>query len=313
MPNRFSISVATVVMLVVLRINVGWHFFSEGAKHCADAHWTSEPVLRDAKGPLAPWFHAYLPDFHGFDEVLHGEPAGADSHAVQSWVDAIGNDWETDRQEFAAHYALNDKQTPKSKDVLRQYQDKLRGWGAAHAEALATHVHEWARKEKVQEAPGADVPFQKQRAAIKQLTLAAEAKGWLAELRKLEAEYDGALTSILNEEQRSRPPLAHRATPIAAVDAVMSYAILAIGLLLLVGLFTRLACVAGALFLFSVVMMQPFWVSDTHPTYNQWVEMFALLALATTQVGRWGGLDFFVHHFFFGSSRAKGPSDVFEP
>ena len=43
-----------------------------------------------------------------------------------------------------------------------------------------------------------------------------------------------------------------------------------------------LACVAGAAFLLSVVMMQPFWVSEAQPTFNQYVEMFALLTLATT-------------------------------
>ena len=46
----------------------------------------------------------------------------------------------------------------------------------------------------------------------------------------------------------------------------------------------RAACVVGAAFLFSVVMMQPFWVSETAPTFNQYVEMFALLTLATTAV-----------------------------
>ena len=89
----------------------------------------------------------------------------------------------------------------------------------------------------------------------------------------------------------------------------MTYVILGIGLLLLVGLFTRLACVAGAAFLLSVVMMQPFWVSETAPTFNQYVEMFALLTLATTRVGRWAGLDFFLAQLFDRSS-SKGKNDA---
>jgi hypothetical protein len=57
--------------------------------------------------------------------------------------------------------------------------------------------------------------------------------------------------------------------------------------------------------------MQPFWVSETAPTFNQYVEMFALLTLATTQVGRWCGLDFFLHALVAAGPRAaKGPSDV---
>jgi uncharacterized membrane protein YphA (DoxX/SURF4 family) len=88
--------------------------------------------------------------------------------------------------------------------------------------------------------------------------------------------------------------------------------ILAVGTLLLVGLFTRLACVVGAVFLLSVVMMQPFWVSDAAPTFNQYVEMFALITLATTQVGRWAGLDYFVHRLLAGAPSAKGDSHVSE-
>ena len=102
-------------------------------------------------------------------------------------------------------------------------------------------------------------------------------------------------------------------TSISQVDATMTYVIMAVGALLLLGLFTRTACVVGALFLMSVVSMQPFWVSEALPTYNQLVEMFALLTLATTHVGRWAGLDFFVHHFITGRTVAtKGNSDAFE-
>ncbi len=103
------------------------------------------------------------------------------------------------------------------------------------------------------------------------------------------------------------------ATSLEIVDVTMTYGILAIGLLLLLGLFTRTACVAGAAFLLSVVMMQPFWVSEALPTFNQYVEMLALLTLATTPVGRWAGLDFFLTPFV---SRiccsSKGKTDVSE-
>ena len=75
----------------------------------------------------------------------------------------------------------------------------------------------------------------------------------------------------------------------------MTYGILAIGVLFDAGaVHARWPCVAGAVFLLSVVMMQPFWVSEAQPTFNQYVEMFALLTLATTPVGRWAGLDFFL-------------------
>lgn len=310
MPSRYSISAITVVMLVLLRLNIGWHFFSEGVKHYTDPHWTSEPTLRAAKGPLAPMFRGYVPDFHRFDELVHGATQ-SDSHAAGSWIDQIQNDWDVDRRQFAQYYALDDRQQAQATKVLGQYQDKLRDWAAGNRDALATHVHEWQRKETTRERPTSDVPFQKKRIAEKQSALAAEAHGWLSELKGLEASYHNALGAVLDAEQRNLAAMPHRASSIDLVDDVMTYVILGIGLLLLVGLLTRLACLAGAVFLVSVVLMQPFWISDALPTYNQFVEMFALLALATTPVGRWGGLDYFLHNLLTGSSRSmKGQTDV---
>ena len=68
---------------------------------------------------------------------------------------------------------------------------------------------------------------------------------------------------------------------------------------MLIGLFTRLSAIALAIFLLSVIASQPPWIPGTIPTYNHVVECIALLVLATTPVGRWAGLDFFIHHPLF--------------
>jgi uncharacterized membrane protein YphA (DoxX/SURF4 family) len=313
-PNRFTIGLATVVMLVLLRLNIGWHFFSEGVKHWADPHWTSEPTLRAATGPLAPWYHAYLPDFHGLESALHADTSQSESHAVQGWIDAIGNDWDVDRQRFVEHYGLNEQQQKQARAVVNQYQQELRGWAAGYKDDLLRHVHDWRRMVAAKQAVSSDeVPFQKQRIAERRATLVGEASAWRGELTALEEQYRAALAGLLDADQRGRAPLPRARTSIDVVDGFMTYFILAVGALLLVGLFTRLTCVAGALFLLSVVMMQPFWVSEALPTYNQYVEMFALLALATVPVGRWAGLDYFVHRLLAGPSReTKGPCDALE-
>jgi uncharacterized membrane protein YphA (DoxX/SURF4 family) len=312
-PYRHGISTATVVMLVVLRLNIGWHFFHEGVKHYTDPQWTSEATLRGAKGPLAPFYQSYLPDFHGLDDYLHGPRPEKDSARVKAWIDQIQADWNDQiRPQFVTHYDLDKKQQERATQVTHDYQAKVRSWYNAHKEDLENHVHQWQRTERSREAPDAgSVPFRKQRVAQSQALLAGEASTWRTELSALEHEYQGALAEVLSDEQQAMPPVPRPATSIDLVDKVMTYAILAIGLLLLVGLFTRSACVAGALFLLSVISMQPFWVSETIPTYNQFVEMFALLTLATTHVGRWGGLDFFVHHLLWGRAGAtKGTDDV---
>jgi hypothetical protein len=53
-----------------------------------------------------------------------------------------------------------------------------------------------------------------------------------------------------------------------------------------------------ALFLASVIASQPFWVPGAQATYNQWVELAALLAIASLPIGGWSGLDFFLKRWF---------------
>jgi len=308
--HRYTISMATAILLVVLRLNIGWHFFSEGVKHYTDPQWTSAPVLRNATGPLAPMYRSYLPDFHGMDYWLHGERTEKPAAAVQGWIDQVQSDWDERRQQFAVHYGLDEKQQKQATKISGQYQGRARSWSGRNKDDLVNHVHQWRRQEASGRAPDAkEVPFREQRVAAGKAELTGQAGGWQAELAAIERDYENSLSEILTDEQRASAPLPPPAAPIDKIDRTMTYAILGIGTLLLLGLFTRTACAAGALFLLSVVMTQPFWVTDAQPTFNQFVEMFALLALATTEVGRWGGLDYFVHSWFSGR---KGTSDVSE-
>lgn len=314
MSQRYAIGTVTVVMLVVLRLSIGWHFFSEGIKHYTDPHWTSEAVLRAAKGPLAPLYHAYLPNFHAMEPWLHADPPQSESSAVEGWIDEIQKDWDDRRERFALHYGLDSKRQKRAMNVSRDYQAKVRSWQRANKDALEAHVHQWQRMQRGRQTPDAsDVPFRGQRLAAMKAALLAEASSWRAELTLLERDYENALTGLLTQEQRNSGPMPRPMIPIDLLDAVMTYAILGIGVLLLLGLFTRTACLAGAMFLLSVVMTQPFWVSESQPTFNQFVEMLALVTLATTHVGRWSGLDFFAHNLIFGRRPAtKGKTDESE-
>ncbi len=77
------------------------------------------------------------------------------------------------------------------------------------------------------------------------------------------------------------------------VNKVIPWFDLTVGVLLILGLFTRWASLAAAGFLFSVLLTQPFWVPGVAPTYYQAIEMVACLVLCATCAGRFGGLDYF--------------------
>ena len=82
------------------------------------------------------------------------------------------------------------------------------------------------------------------------------------------------------------------------IDRMIPWFDIVIGALLLLGLFSRFASLAGAAFLASVILSQPPWVPGASETIYQTIEMFALLVICATAAGRYGGLDFFVHRFW---------------
>ena len=113
---------------------------------------------------------------------------------------------------------------------------------------------------------------------------------------------------ILSPEQKALKPLSESSSvseksllPLHTLDYLVSYGTLIIGACLLLGLFSRTACLAGAAFLLMLYLaMPPFpWLPDPprplegHYLFvsKNFIEMIALLTLATTRSGSWAGLD----------------------
>lgn len=133
--------------------------------------------------------------------------------------------------------------------------------------------------------------------------------------------------NILESRPKERPgidplPLAV-SQPIASwtlldwSDVLVKYGITAVGLLLLVGLLTRTACVAGAGFLLMFYLSMPplpGWPEsprvEGHYLFinKNVIEMLALLVLASTHSGRWAGLDGLI--YFLRSGRWQRDSSA---
>ncbi|MGH7192898.1 MAG: hypothetical protein ACREJM_05095, partial [Candidatus Saccharimonadales bacterium] len=189
-----------------------------------------------------------------------------------------------------------------------QTQELLDG----NATDFDNYLHELDRLNQAKQSPSRWTPYQQKRIWDKQTELQGQLKTWRSELDGVFDQFRQDLDDLLDGDQRvrrgGRQPSPERASRIARVDRYVSYGVTAIGLFLLVGLFTRLASFAGALFLLSIVLAQPDWPGlypPPHPAVGrsllvnkEFVEMMAMFALATTRVGRWGGLDFFVHYLF---------------
>jgi uncharacterized small protein (DUF1192 family) len=140
-------------------------------------------------------------------------------------------------------------------------------------------------------------------------------KGEIARLRlellaALEKPMKDSLDSVLTDEQKKMRAISQPHSSSVWewrewnhtdwIDGMTRYAITAIGACLILGLFTRTACLGGACFLILVYLAMPAfpWLPESSRAEGHYlfvnknvIEMLALLALATTRSGRWLGLD----------------------
>jgi len=78
------------------------------------------------------------------------------------------------------------------------------------------------------------------------------------------------------------------------IDQIIPTFDLIVGILLILGLFTRITSLAGAGFLAMIVATQWPGAPGAIPAHYQIIEMFGCLVLAAVGAGRFAGLDFLV-------------------
>ena len=124
--------------------------------------------------------------------------------------------------------------------------------------------------------------------------------GWKQEVGGMWDAYEGQINSLVVGEQKDAGPIEalrpfdQPYSQLKIINKVIPWFDTIVGVLLILGLFTRLASGAAAIFLISVVLTQPFWIPGVQPTYFYWIELMALLVIFATCAGRMGGLDFFL-------------------
>ena len=282
--------------------------------------FSARPFLAQAKGPMAHFFYAMVPDIDARERLrIVTDVDGKRSIPA----DPITAQWDRMRQDFVDHYRPADSSDPEAEaahqwldaEAQRTYDDfckKLRNYLAENLDEIAGYFGSLDRFEKDKERHQ-DAPFQQQRRWDRMMELRGQADKWIKDIEGQERAYANTLYGLLDKEQRklglpqaSWNPLAvgphgadqrgrdfradrHRAVP----DARFC---------------TPLAALGGAAFMCFVVMTQPAFPGIYPPDPNvvghallvnkDFVEMVALLVVAATRAGRWGGLDFFLVHWF---------------
>jgi uncharacterized membrane protein YphA (DoxX/SURF4 family) len=224
------------------------------------------------------------------------------------WAERIATDWRTIRDDVKTVAGLTDEQKTRADQALNQRLQELADYLASEESAIAEYRHELSRLENWRSAPEAgDVPFHDERITTKAAETKSQPAAWVNRVREIKAAYRDDLSQILTAEQRGAATTAaefdkaisdSQEESLRIVNLAVTALVLGVGICLLLGFFTRLASIAGALFLLSVVATQPPWLAESQETMPYCIEFAGLLVLAGTGAGRWMGLDYFTWALF---------------
>lgn len=279
--------------LVLLRITIGWHFYSEGIDKRESGNWTATPFFANAKGPLAEQYRSLVWDNDGSFRL--------DESAMIYYM-------AQHRELTSLHFGFDQKQKDQAQ---RNYSNAVARYKYILS-SNATELEEFKLgRERVKNLSSGGSTEHRTRDGVSSLggqrdTIRAEwqqkAAPAFAQIESLWNSYEADQNSVATPEQleahgsyKFLKPRVHPIIDTSVIDRTLPYFDLAIGICLLIGLFTPVAGLAAAGFLLSVFISQ--FPPGTGPTSSmyQLVEGVACLVLAVTGAGRFAGADFFLH------------------
>lgn len=283
-------------MLVLLRVSVGWHFYSEGVDKRDSGNWSAAPFFASAKGPFAEEFRSLVWDADG---------------SLRLNQNSMEYQLAYHREVASGHFGFDDKQKDQAQ---RNYSKAVETYEwILDSNASDLEEFELGRARIANLASGDDAGDLEKRTRDGVSSLGGQRdtirKEWvakaapaLAQIESLFESYEADINSVATPEQLDANGPCElvklRSHPIAdtsQIDRFVPYFDLTIGICLLIGLFTPVASLAAAGFLFSVFLSQ--FPPGTGPTSSmyQLVEAMACLVLAATGAGRFAGADYFLH------------------
>ena len=262
-----------------------------------DDDFSSSNVLWAAKGPLAPMFRAYIADPRGYHRLNYEYTKGF---------------WQDYTQRAAGQYGFNEAQMKQAQGALKARLEQLSWYLNDNGEDIAEVFNEWERLDTASNDAGlSSVEFRRSWMNDQEAKLRKKSRPWFQQVRAIR----DSLATDLYRIHAADNPSARRKIVFpdpghSPVDTIITWLTFLVGVCLILGLFTRVAAIAGALFLFSVILTQPPWIPDAADTYYQMVEMMALLVLAAAAAGRYAGLDFLLHSLWLRFRNSSQPAQA---
>lgn len=282
---------------MLLRITIGWHLLYEGLHKLHQAEFSAEGYLSQAAGPFQDFFqYTVIEDFEGSKRLSVEE-----NHRKMDDYYA----------RFVSQFSLTPEQKSLADRALAARKANIAAYlsNPDNKKLIDNNAAAWERLHKSKDAyktQGGSAPYQDKRLWDQAQTLRADIR---PALDWVKAQHDGLkddLQDILPLDQR-RDVVYSIQEKLTNPDQLVTYACIAIGICLMVGLFTRLAALGGVCFMAMIVASRLQWfgyyLPPTHPAQGnslfvtkEFIEMMCCFVLMTLPVGRWGGLDFILYH-----------------
>ena len=128
-----------------------------------------------------------------------------------------------------------------------------------------------------------------------------KAAGWLRDIENMWNGLEHDLNQLATTEQKRGGtvtlyrPFDPPNSKLRTINKIVPWFDTILGVLLMIGLFTRISSLLGAGFLATIVITQPPWVLGAAPTFYQCIELAGLLVVFAACAGRCGGIDYFIH------------------
>lgn len=281
---------------------IGWHFHTEGwekvkSYRIGDKPFSAEVYLRNATGPLAPYFRGMVPDVNGLAKM---DP----ERLKEAWrieVNQIGN-----------HFGFNEAQRTAANGSLEIAGHDADIWfnNREINEKRKKYDHDLRAVQKVERESSA-MSFERERAWARRKDLDVDRKELTKESDAFAKALREAAIKIATPEQvESAGPFLPPMRQFDYMNKVVTYSVWLIGLCLILGFLTRLSALGAAVFLLNIYFCIPPWPGL--PESPRWeghyfivdknmVEAIACLALVFLPTGHWVGLD----ALFFGRRRRR--------
>jgi uncharacterized membrane protein YphA (DoxX/SURF4 family) len=289
------------VTLVLLRAVIGVHFYLEGSSKMEEPRPFSAGFFENAKGPLAPFYRSFVWDPDGRLRLglpmINDPSLGGRSFGKQLDLNPTLVHWENYRDRIGVHFGFDEKQTKEADRITKAMASRYRGFISSNMKDIEEYYQQLVRRDAYaqrEERLLASLQAQDARNMDEWMKLRAPL---LATIDGMWSDLERQLNDVATRQQRQARgylPIGRLKEPALVAerfDKFIPYFDMAIGILLIVGLFTRTAAVLGGLFLLSICSTQWPGYPGSAPVYYQAVEALALFALAANGGGKWASVD----------------------